>query len=76
MIRRGDISKLKTVRSNRVGTTGDVYDHYSTTHVDCVSSAEGSTGPLKITNEIEDVYPWYSARNIKKWIEKRPVTAL
>ena len=69
VIRSCDISKRTIVRNNRAGTIGDVYDHYSTTHVDCVSSSEGSMEPLKITNEIEDDYPWYFARNIKKWIE-------
>ena len=69
VIRSGDILRQTIVRSIRDGTTSDVYDHCSTTHVDCVSSAEGSMEPLKITNEMENDYPWYSVRNIKRWIE-------
>ena len=47
----------KIVRSNRVGTTSDVIDHESTTHVVCRSSAEEATEALKSVEEIKDRYP-------------------
>ena len=62
-------SGLTTVRSNRVGTTREVFDHGSTTHVDCETSAKGTCEPSMDMKGIENDYPWYSLRNIKEWIE-------
>ena len=42
----------KIVRNNRVGTTRGVYDNDGTTHVDCESSAEGTTESSTSSNEI------------------------
>ena len=57
------------VRNNHVGTTCEVYDHSSTTHVDCETSAKEMVELPMGTEGTEEDYPWYSAANIRKWIE-------
>ena len=62
----------KIVRSNHVGTTRDVYDHEGTTHVDCISSTEETTGTPKGENEIKNEYPWHYANENKVKIVHEP----
>ena len=57
------------VRNNHVGTACEVYDHSSTTHVDCETSAKETNGLLTGMEGTEDDFPWFSAGNIRKWIE-------
>ena len=37
---KGETPELTIARNNRVGTTREVFDHGSTTHVDCDTSAK------------------------------------
>ena len=68
MLKGNTSSRLTIVKNNHVGTTCDVYDHSSTTHVDCESSVEESSVLPESMEGTKEEYPWFSASNIKKWI--------
>ena len=52
-----------TVRSNRAGTTSDVYVHDGATHVGCKSSTKETMESPVSRKGIKDDYPWYYTHN-------------
>ena len=56
------------VKNDRAGTTSDVYDHDSTTHVDRESSAEETSESPTSKSRTNDEYPWFYLRNAEEGV--------